>query len=551
MNSSAFNPDASQRTDPFFTRRHLLKAAGPAIGTVVAVPGFSSSPLANRTVNVTDFGAKGDGVTDDSAAFRTALAAALVVDVPPGTFRIEAPLVLGDGQLVRGAGRSGWEPYTGKGPPQSSIRTEIVVDGRLAFDARKTNNAAIAGLSIRARGAKQSIWGAAPGYQPGAIGIDIAESLQFDASGVSFHGLEVGVSSVADQGGTTQMPRISDWVANDCATVFRFVSNDRDFYAVRDARIEDCLAAVHCGRIAEVRKCDGLHIENARFYQCKTNSLLIERSPFVVITGTNLFETGEETIILRDCQYVTMAGVQVARTGFYRAGKLLQRTALLIEDCASLTFEGLVEQPVGRAFTIRGCTNLSINAAIGTPFWQTGSLGSNEGAVQVERSSATLINASFGGSSYWVAVWADAASAASINGRITTEGPAGVVRCVQLQSPPLGHVTRAPTATPVAPGASVGLDQLRVLVPPGKTLVTCSVELTAPNFVFTAGQQRWKMQPAAEPGGGSLSLERKLLHHNNTAEARYATVAIGVHNPTGRPVTIPVGHETRLSLAIE
>ena len=125
-----------------------------------------------------------DGRADDSAAFRAALTAVKVIDVPPGTFRITAPLTLRDGQAIRGAGRSGWEPYSGKGAPASATRTEILLDGELAFDARNTNNVAITGNAIRAKDARQSDWDGEPGYQPGTISIDIAGALRFDARDV-------------------------------------------------------------------------------------------------------------------------------------------------------------------------------------------------------------------------------------------------------------------------------------------------------------------------------------------------------------------------------
>lgn len=536
--------------DPL-TRRDLLKVAGPSIGAVAAAPRAVRASPARGRVSVADLGARGDGAADDTAAFRAALARAQVVDVPPGAYRIEAPLRIGDGQILRGAGRSGWEPYTGEGPPRSPIRTEIVVDGRLAFDARGSRNAAVAGLAIRARGARQSDWAAAPGHQPGAIGIDIAGSLQFEGSDLSFHGLEVGVSSVADGGATTQMPRIGDWIAHDCAAVIRFVSNDRRFQAVRDARIDGCLAALHCGRIVEARNCDGLRIENVRFFQCTANSMLIENTTFVSIVGATMFETGAETLVLRGCSYVTMTGAQVVRAGFYHPKPLIQRSAIVLENCADVSFHGLVEQPVGRAFTIRDCANLSITAAVGTPYWSMGNLAGADGAVRIERSRAVVIDASFSGSSYWIAVWADAASASSIGGRIATEGTVGVVRCTQLQPPPWGHVARTSAPVIVPANGTVRLDELRILVPPGRSLVTCSVELTSGGLAFEAAGRRWRPESPAEPGGGSISLERGLLHRNDSTEARYAAVPIGVHNPGPAPVRVPAGHELRLSLALE
>ncbi len=544
------NPSDPNVMDARITRRHLFKAA-PAIGVAASAPIAGAATPTRRVVNVRDFGAKGDGIADDTAAFKAALAAGQVVDVPLGTFRIQTPLSLADGQTIRGAGRSGWEPYTGTGAPRSAIRTEIVIGAHLAFDARGTNAASIAGLAIRAQKTTQSRWGAPPGVQPGAIGIDIAGSLQFDASDISFHGLDVAVSSVADRGVTTQMPQIANWVAHDCATVFRFVSNNKSFNSVRDARIEGCLAALHCNRIVEARNCDGLRIENSRFFQCAINALLIEETTFVSIIGTTLFETGEETIILRDCKYVTMSGIMLARAGFYRGGPLKQYAAMSWENTIDVSFDGVIEQPVGRALTIRGCTNLSIKAAIGTPYWSTGNLASADGAIRIEQSRAITISAAFSGSSYWIAVWSDAVSAPTINGAIVTEGTAGVVRCVPLQPMPCGHVLRTSLPTRVAATSSVLLDTLRILVPAGKSLVSRSVELTFSGLILEAAGQRWQPVEATEPDGGTLSIERKLLYRNASPVARYASIPISLYNFGTQAIIAPGGHEIRLSLAIE
>lgn len=58
------------------------------------------------TFNVFDFGARGDGVTDDSQAFQKALDEAGktggVVHVPAGRFRLDAPLVVPEGVALVG-----------------------------------------------------------------------------------------------------------------------------------------------------------------------------------------------------------------------------------------------------------------------------------------------------------------------------------------------------------------------------------------------------------------------------------------------------------------
>ena len=57
-----------------------------------------------ETVSVKDFGAVGDGVTDDAAAFNAALAASNTVIVPQGEYRIESTVTVGLKQRLLGVG---------------------------------------------------------------------------------------------------------------------------------------------------------------------------------------------------------------------------------------------------------------------------------------------------------------------------------------------------------------------------------------------------------------------------------------------------------------
>lgn len=61
---------------------------------------------ARDTVSVKDFGAVGDGVTNDTPAFQLALAAHQSVYVPPGTYIIQSGLELGEGTSLFGAGQA-------------------------------------------------------------------------------------------------------------------------------------------------------------------------------------------------------------------------------------------------------------------------------------------------------------------------------------------------------------------------------------------------------------------------------------------------------------
>jgi hypothetical protein len=79
------------------------------------------APRRDAHLNVLDFGATGDGATDDTQAIQTALDASMrivpvspdpvlalssgkIVHLPPGDYRITAPLVISNGMELRGAG---------------------------------------------------------------------------------------------------------------------------------------------------------------------------------------------------------------------------------------------------------------------------------------------------------------------------------------------------------------------------------------------------------------------------------------------------------------
>jgi hypothetical protein len=64
--------------------------------------GDQSIPSLPVTTNVRDFGAKGDGVTDDTAAFRNALHGGGVLFVPEGRYRITDQLQLESNTVMHG-----------------------------------------------------------------------------------------------------------------------------------------------------------------------------------------------------------------------------------------------------------------------------------------------------------------------------------------------------------------------------------------------------------------------------------------------------------------
>lgn len=129
------------------TRRAPIDALPYRLGQAGAVIRRLAAKL-DDTVSVRDFGATGDGATDDTLAFQTAVDTALSVHIPAGQYRITAPISIKPNRTLTGAGR---------------VATEVVAEGSQAFVFQRNegdnvvepfaatdwNRSAIADLTIR------------------------------------------------------------------------------------------------------------------------------------------------------------------------------------------------------------------------------------------------------------------------------------------------------------------------------------------------------------------------------------------------------------------
>lgn len=540
------------------SRRSIVAAflgsmpASSAITSTASVQPGAGNPL-HGAVSVFDFGAVGDGVADDSDAFRRALAKTQYLFVPPGRYRLGSTVKLLSGQLMFGAGKSAWEPYTEASFPLI-VRSEILVDGILAFDAAGTNSTTIEGLAIKASRGRQSRWGWPAGQQRGAAGIDITGSSQFEGRDLSFHGLDVAVDANQDSGSPdTQMPSISDWSATDCRCVFRFGNASSKVYTVRDARIGEAVVAIHCDNVIDAHRCDGLRLENLRLFHGSGTLIYIRETAFVTLSAVTVFESGGNQLVMEDCSYLSAAGLLLGRAGGYRGEPPYpQRVAMTLNRCRDAHIGAEIQQPTGAAVSMTDCANINLACAIGTPFWMTGNQNHLSGAVTIRSSTSVNLQASFGGEGrdYWISVWADAVSGQSLSGSIASDRSIGVVRATHLQQQG-GYIFHLQDRVRLAASQAYRFRTLRMFVPAGKVAKARSIQTSASPLELALAPQGMKQSVicTAQPDTsgddgkrvvlGTITSQDYTLYDNSAGPAGWYSIDLGVRNPTDQVVEVP------------
>ena len=169
----------------FITALALILGTGSQAGAV------------GQSVNVRDYGAKGDAVTDDTSAFEAALGAASpgsTVVVPAATYRIEGTLSLQSGVTLSGAGAVLYMP------DRLSKTALLDVDG--------TTGVSIIGLTLRSDSAT-GVLGIA-GTGDGAVNLTIRDLRTENL----YTGLKLGC------GGASSGLNVQNWVGRgDCQSL--------------------------------------------------------------------------------------------------------------------------------------------------------------------------------------------------------------------------------------------------------------------------------------------------------------------------------------------
>jgi hypothetical protein len=116
---------------------------------------MSYSSKSKETISVKDYGAKGDGITDDTTAIQNALNSNLNVFIPTGTYLISSSLILRSSQLITGSGQGAILKATANSIiilSATSISnfhiSQILIDGGGQTSNVSTGIAAVVGIQV-------------------------------------------------------------------------------------------------------------------------------------------------------------------------------------------------------------------------------------------------------------------------------------------------------------------------------------------------------------------------------------------------------------------
>jgi hypothetical protein len=126
----AFDGDGHPTVTPAIDAEALSTFVAPGSGAV-------RRPIRDRlveTASVRDFGARGDGIADDTLAIQAALDAAAAVFVPPGVYRITAALSVAFGKRLYGIGHGSVLRADGSGLNGGGFDVVVLPDSYAGLD---------------------------------------------------------------------------------------------------------------------------------------------------------------------------------------------------------------------------------------------------------------------------------------------------------------------------------------------------------------------------------------------------------------------------------
>ena len=130
----------TKASNTVLARRNLLAASAVVL---VGLPTQASAAALSAGVNVKDYGAVGDGTTDDTTAIANALASGRSVLFPAGTYLTGAQSISSAGQILFGEGAASVIKAATAGAHLFTVAADNVGFADLRLNGVATSNAKI------------------------------------------------------------------------------------------------------------------------------------------------------------------------------------------------------------------------------------------------------------------------------------------------------------------------------------------------------------------------------------------------------------------------
>jgi hypothetical protein len=217
----------------------------------------------SQTVSVKDFGAVGDGVTDDTAAIQATLNASLGVFVPAGIYRITSSLVLNSGNHLVGAGQSA-----------TTLLSEIIGGSLLKTTASSAAFIRVADMKLQGNGLT------------GASG---------NGHAVNFIDPAVGSGSFTPQNSLLERLFITGFKGQDVATNSASPTISSAAVIMYDTLAVTCrnVAVTNCGHGFYMRQTQNCRIEDCVVDGVTKYALLSYQSDNLIITRCDFIDAGD------------------------------------------------------------------------------------------------------------------------------------------------------------------------------------------------------------------------------------------------------------------
>jgi hypothetical protein len=336
--------------------------------TLTVIPAYPDSQLDDLSVSA--YGAKGNGLADDTAAFQSAIAAAQSqgrngVYVPPGKYVLTGTLTLNRLEFI-GRLAGGW-PAPNLPLPTLLIRHYnepglILTNGAsvhgiaLDYDSGPptTTNApaislqgqAISLTSLRIQNPYDGITtsgSATPGrsrfsdvliVQPAHVGLQITKAYDF----VQFHQIEVWCNGATSLGSAFRFGRVDEgsWtslLASNCATGLEFYTDTDSGGGTFTGSLAGC-ATVACGTGVTITGDHKVKLSGGNFANLNFGAVINGTNAQVILTGNRWQANSAQAI-----QVNRAANVLIAANEFSRAAAVAA-PLVSVDNCTTVTVNG-------------------------------------------------------------------------------------------------------------------------------------------------------------------------------------------------------------------